>query len=498
MLSGIEPQNGMPRSGPGQAGPILRDMKGGADFAAVLAGEAEAGATGPASDKGTDATDDGSEAGYGPVPEADADETQSPVAPVAPLSTSEDRGDGSKIRNEIGRSVHPDDDADGGGAVAAADTATTGREDRDPKAALPAAAPVTPRDAINPSADRADQGQSGRPTKGADVGVAPDPSAPPRAAVAGQLVQRHDGAAPAQAGARGLSAVAHPVGLSPEPEGKPVAEMSPTGRRDASSQAGAPSARPQVGEAWAGAAPGLLQAGPSAIRARRLSAETTRPAFPMAKAGAPGSAQTHTGALAPGVAAVPRLFRSNGAFVVELARLGGKSQGDPMSLLSPETEGRRDMPGPGQVPLSGALSGPVGDLPLAGARQVAAAIARTNEQGRKSIELRLSPEELGTVRLRLDGAGDALSISVQAERGETLDLLRRNIDLLSQQLRDIGYDNARFVFSQYGSQDGSPSGKAHVPIPASLTEEAAPGSPQEGVPSSPQVLVLGDRLDIRL
>ena len=151
------------------------------------------------------------------------------------------------------------------------------------------------------------------------------------------------------------------------------------------------------------------------------------------------------------------------------------------------------MSGPGAAPLSGLPSGAASDPLLPAARQVAAALARAAESGQTAIELRLSPEELGTVRLRLDASGDGLSVSIQAERGETLDLMRRNIDLLSQHLRDIGYDSARFVFSQ----GGSASDNAYAPPPHPTSEPGTSAAPE--VPTvPPPVLWLGDRLDIRL
>ncbi|MGJ8582720.1 MAG: flagellar hook-length control protein FliK [Marinosulfonomonas sp.] len=62
------------------------------------------------------------------------------------------------------------------------------------------------------------------------------------------------------------------------------------------------------------------------------------------------------------------------------------------------------------------------------------------------IELVLSPEELGRVRLRLNASDSAMGVIVAVERPETLDLLRRNIDLLADQLSDIGYETLSFEF----------------------------------------------------
>lgn len=62
------------------------------------------------------------------------------------------------------------------------------------------------------------------------------------------------------------------------------------------------------------------------------------------------------------------------------------------------------------------------------------------------IELVLKPEELGRVRLHLNASESAMGVIIAVERPETLDLLRRNIDQLADQLSDIGYDSLSFEF----------------------------------------------------
>ncbi len=72
----------------------------------------------------------------------------------------------------------------------------------------------------------------------------------------------------------------------------------------------------------------------------------------------------------------------------------------------------------------------------------------------RPIELTLNPEELGRVRLTLNSAEGAMAVSITVERPDTLDLLRRNIDILAQQLRDIGYQNLSFSFAGQGGDFG--------------------------------------------
>ncbi|MEL6683716.1 MAG: flagellar hook-length control protein FliK [Pseudomonadota bacterium] len=81
------------------------------------------------------------------------------------------------------------------------------------------------------------------------------------------------------------------------------------------------------------------------------------------------------------------------------------------------------------------------------ARQVASQIAvAVNNIPGKTTEIALNPEELGRVRLSLSAADGAIVLNVLAERPETQDLLRRNMDLLAQEFRQLGYTSISFSF----------------------------------------------------
>lgn len=62
-------------------------------------------------------------------------------------------------------------------------------------------------------------------------------------------------------------------------------------------------------------------------------------------------------------------------------------------------------------------------------------------------EIALSPEELGRIRLIMSGP-DRTQITIWAERPETLDLVRRNADLLTQQLAEAGVNAGSLDFRQ--------------------------------------------------
>jgi flagellar hook-length control protein FliK len=95
------------------------------------------------------------------------------------------------------------------------------------------------------------------------------------------------------------------------------------------------------------------------------------------------------------------------------------------------------------------------------ARHVATqiAVAITNNPG-KSTEIALNPEELGRVRLSLSANDGAITLNVVAERPETQDLLRRHMDLLAQEFRQLGYTSISFSF---GEQNGAAHSDSQQP-----------------------------------
>lgn len=68
----------------------------------------------------------------------------------------------------------------------------------------------------------------------------------------------------------------------------------------------------------------------------------------------------------------------------------------------------------------------------------------------RPVELTLNPDELGRVRLTFTMSDSGIHVAVIAERGETMDLLRRHIETLAQEFRDMGYKDVNFDFSRSG------------------------------------------------
>lgn len=75
--------------------------------------------------------------------------------------------------------------------------------------------------------------------------------------------------------------------------------------------------------------------------------------------------------------------------------------------------------------------------------------ARTLREGQ--MEVTLVPEELGRVRLTMTPSEAGMAVTIMAERPETLELMRRNIELLARDLSNQGFENLSFNFGGSGS-----------------------------------------------
>lgn len=119
-------------------------------------------------------------------------------------------------------------------------------------------------------------------------------------------------------------------------------------------------------------------------------------------------------------------------------------------------------------------------------RQVSDSIAALSGE---RVVIRLDPEELGRVQITLSHSETGLTVSLQSERSDTSDLMRRHIDLLGQELRDMGYRDVSFAF---GDQPGE--GQPQPPGAAEPDPDTAPAEPSapDGAPISTA------NLDIRL
>jgi flagellar hook-length control protein FliK len=99
-------------------------------------------------------------------------------------------------------------------------------------------------------------------------------------------------------------------------------------------------------------------------------------------------------------------------------------------------------------------------LPSQVPAQIAAALAARPE---RPLELRIAPVELGGLTVNLRQDGEILRVVVQADRPETLDLLRRNGEILLEELRLAGFSGAALSFGDGGGkQDRRASASSHA------------------------------------
>ncbi len=103
-------------------------------------------------------------------------------------------------------------------------------------------------------------------------------------------------------------------------------------------------------------------------------------------------------------------------------------------------------------------------------RQLIASAAHSTD---RVVEVSLAPEELGRVRMTLTTVDHGMSVALQAERPETLDLMRRHIDQLARDFRDLGYSSISFSFGDRPQhQQAQPDTPAPLD-PASQEPQAA-------------------------
>lgn len=75
-----------------------------------------------------------------------------------------------------------------------------------------------------------------------------------------------------------------------------------------------------------------------------------------------------------------------------------------------------------------------------------------NEVG--DLEITLTPEELGTIKISISNT-DRLQVHFLSDRPETIELMRRNSEILERQLKNDGFDEATVSFSSSSYRDDS-------------------------------------------
>uniref|UniRef100_A4WVS0 Flagellar hook-length control protein-like C-terminal domain-containing protein n=1 Tax=Cereibacter sphaeroides (strain ATCC 17025 / ATH 2.4.3) TaxID=349102 RepID=A4WVS0_CERS5 len=101
-------------------------------------------------------------------------------------------------------------------------------------------------------------------------------------------------------------------------------------------------------------------------------------------------------------------------------------------------------PRPAAEPARGQVPPP--HLPVPGASAAPA--------GEDAVEIVLQPDDIGQIRMTMAQEGDHLRVLVQADRADTLDMMRRHADQLGAEFRQAGFSGASLSF---GSREGRPS-----------------------------------------
>ena len=134
------------------------------------------------------------------------------------------------------------------------------------------------------------------------------------------------------------------------------------------------------------------------------------------------------------------------------------------------------------------------EAPIQTARQVTQQVAYAITQtGSGATEIKLQPEELGRVRITVQAVEGVLHVSVLAERLETGDLMRRNTEMLTEQLRDVGFEQINLSFGQETNEQNT-SNESSADDLSIFDQE---NEPQAETVATSKILATGG-LDLRL
>ena len=126
-----------------------------------------------------------------------------------------------------------------------------------------------------------------------------------------------------------------------------------------------------------------------------------------------------------------------------------------------------------------------------GIGELLAGMGRSGQSG--PIEIALSPEELGRVRLHMVPSGDTMRVTIMIERPETMDLFRRGAEGFLNDLRQAGFSGATLDFSAW--DNGTPS---RPPSQPTASDEGAPVAAAPERPRAHRAAISGTGLYLRL
>lgn len=104
-------------------------------------------------------------------------------------------------------------------------------------------------------------------------------------------------------------------------------------------------------------------------------------------------------------------------------------------------------------------TGPTNGAAFSGRTEIARAVAGqmaatiVAKPGSGSVEIALTPEELGKVSIKVTGREDGLHMMIVADRPETMDLMRRHISILSAEFKEMGLGDLSFDLGTSANPD---------------------------------------------
>lgn len=138
------------------------------------------------------------------------------------------------------------------------------------------------------------------------------------------------------------------------------------------------------------------------------------------------------------------------------------------------------------------------ETPRLVAVQLAEALAA---KGERNIDVALSPEELGRVKMRVSTTDLSVIVTITTERPETGDLMRRHINELAEEFRRMGFEDISFEFGGEGMSGQMAEGGEQDNSPNNGSSEAGPNDATAEIKQEPaqQNLRLGESgLDMRI
>ena len=135
----------------------------------------------------------------------------------------------------------------------------------------------------------------------------------------------------------------------------------------------------------------------------------------------------------------------------------------------------------------------VGAAPQAVVHSIAHQMGVALKAGQNGVtELVLNPSELGRVEMRLVTNDTGVTVQITVERPETQDLMRRHIDGLLSEFKQMGFRDVGFAFQDHSGRAHSEDIETGSPSSDGKEEETQPS------PTTQHIVSLDDGLDIRL